>query len=190
MMQTDQQSTSSPGDPRLTLLWTPEQIADRVAAIAGEIDRDYASNPPVLIGALKGAFIFLADLVRQMETLAEIEFIRLSSYDGGTESSGHVPVAWGPSSEAIQDRPVIVVEDIVDTGLTTSAVLKHLQRKRPASLSVCTLLDRPERRRTEVTADYVGFTFSGHFVVGYGLDLDQRYRGLSGIYGLEQSRKS
>jgi len=189
-MQTTQQSTNSPGDPRLVPLWTPEQIADRVAAIAAEIDRDYASNPPVLVGALKGAFIFLADLVRQMKTPAEIEFMRLSSYDTGTESSGHVRVAWGPNLDAIEGRPIIVVEDIVDTGLTTSAALKHLRRKRPSSIRVCTLLDRPERRRTEVTADYVGFTFTGHFVVGYGLDLDQQYRGLPGIYGLEKDRKS
>lgn len=189
-MQTNQQSTTSPDDPLLTPLWTPEQIADRVAAVAGEIDQDYASNPPVLVGALKGAFIFLADLVRQMKTPAEIEFMRLSSYDAGTESSGNVRVAWGPNLEAIQGRPVIVVEDILDTGLTTSAALKHLRRKRPASIRVCTLLDRPERRRVDIKADYVGFTFSGHFVVGYGLDLDQRYRGLPGIYGLEQGRKS
>jgi hypoxanthine phosphoribosyltransferase len=189
-MQTNQQSISSPGDPRLTLLWTPEQIADRVAAIAGEIDQDYATNPPVLVGALKGAFIFLADLVRQMKTPAEIEFMRLSSYDASTESSGHVRVAWGPSPDAIQGRPVIVVEDILDTGLTTNAALSHLRRKRPSSLHVCTLLDRPERRKTEVTADYVGFTFAGHFVVGYGLDLDQQYRGLPGIYGLDGDRKS
>ena len=188
-MQTNGQSTTSPDDPLLTPLWTPEQIADRVAAIAGKIDHDYASNPPVLVGALKGSFIFLADLVRQMKSPAEIEFMRLSSYNAGTESSGHVRVAWGPGVEAIKDRPVIVVEDIVDTGLTTSAALGHLRRKRPASLRVCTLLDRPERRRTELTADYVGFTFSGRFVVGYGLDLDQRYRGLPGIYGLEQDRK-
>lgn len=189
-MQTNQQSISSPGDPRLTLLWTPEQIADRVAVIAGEIDQDYATNPPVLVGALKGAFIFLADLVRQMKTPAEIEFMRLSSYDAGTESSGHVRVAWGPSLDAIQGRPVIVVEDIIDTGLTTSAALNHLRRKRPSTIRVCTLLDRPERRRTAVTPDYVGFTFNGHFVVGYGLDLDQQYRGLPGIYGLEQDRNS
>ena len=189
-MQANQKSTNSPGDPRLVPLWTPDQIAERVAAIAGEIDQDYASDPPVLVGALKGAFIFLADLVRQIQTPAEIEFVRLSSYDAGTESSGRVRVAWGPSLDAIKGRPVIVVEDIVDTGLTTSAALKHLRRKRPSSIRVCTLLDRPERRRTEVTADYVGFTFTGHFVVGYGLDLDQRYRGLPAIYGLEQDRKS
>ena len=190
MKQTDQQPTTSPSDPILTPLWTPGQIADCVVAIAGEIDHDYASNPPLLIGVLKGSFIFLADLVRQMKLPVEIEFMRLSSYDSGTESSGHVRVAWGPPADAIKDRPVIVVEDIVDTGLTTSAALSHLRRKGPSSLRVCTLLDRPERRGTEVTADYVGFTFSGHFVVGYGLDLDQRYRGLPGIYGLEQDRKS
>ena len=189
-MQTNRQPETSSTDSRFTPLWTPQQIADRVAAIAVKIDHDYASNPPVLVGALKGSFIFLADLVRQMKLPVEIEFMRLSSYNAGTESSGHVRVAWGPSVEAIKDRPVIVVEDIVDTGLTTSTALGHLRRKRPASLRVCTLLDRPERRRTKLTADYVGFTFSGHFVVGYGLDLDQRYRGFPGIYGLEHDREN
>jgi len=189
-MQTNRQPPTSSTDPRFTPLWTPEQIGNRVADIARKIDHDYASNPPVLVGALKGSFIFLADLVRQMKLPAEIEFMRLSSYNAGTESSGHVRVAWGPSVEAIKDRPVIVVEDIVDTGLTTSTALGHLRRKRPASLRVCTLLDRPERRTTKLTVDYVGFTFSGRFVVGYGLDLDQRYRGLPGIYGLEDDREN
>ncbi len=111
--------------------------------------------------------------------------MRLSSYDTGTESSGNVRVAWGPARKAIEGRPVIVVEDILDTGLTAIAAIKHLRRKRPSSIRVCTLLDRPERRVVDLKADYVGFTFSGQFVVGYGLDLDQQYRQLPGIYGLE-----
>jgi hypoxanthine phosphoribosyltransferase len=171
--------------PDLTLLWTPEQIAERVAVLAAEIDRDFSSNPPVLVGALKGAFIFLADLVRQIHIPVEIEFMRLSSYDSGTESSGKVHVAWGPDKTAIEGRSVIVVEDIVDTGLTTSKALEHLRQMHPSSLSVCTLLDRPERRTVDINADYAGFTFSDHFVVGYGLDLDQKYRGLPEIWGLE-----
>jgi len=182
MMQTDNISDRPRG---LAPLWTPEQIALRVAGVAGEIDRDYTSDPPVLVGALKGAFIFLADLVRQLRTPVEIEFMRLSSYNLGTDSSGHVRVAWGPSRESIEGRPVIIVEDIIDTGLTTNVALQHLRRKRPSSLRVCTLLDRPERRAVNIKPDYVGFTFSGQFVVGYGLDLDQQYRGLPGIYGLD-----
>jgi hypoxanthine phosphoribosyltransferase len=180
-----QSDPGTPPYPGLTPLWTPEQIAERVAALADEIDRDFASNPPVLVGALKGAFIFLADLSRQIHLPVEIEFMRLSSYDSGTESSGEVKVAWGPDQAAIQGRPVIVVEDIVDTGLTTNTALEYLRQMRPSSLSVCTLLDRPERRTVDVKADYAGFTFSDHFVVGYGLDLDQKYRGLPGIWGLE-----
>ncbi|MDP6823784.1 MAG: hypoxanthine phosphoribosyltransferase [Dehalococcoidia bacterium] len=181
-MQSDNTPDPYPG---LTPLWTPEQISEHVAGLAGEIDRDYAANPPVLVGALKGAFVFLADLARQIQTPVEIEFMRLSSYDSGRYSSGYVRVAWGPARDAIEGRPVIVVEDILDTGLTTSVALRHLRRKRPSSLSVCTLLDRPERRTVDVKADYAGFTFSGHFVVGYGLDLDQQYRDLPGIYALD-----
>ena len=171
--------------PQLTPLWSPEKIAERVRGLAAEIDRDYAPEPPVLVGALKGGFVFLADLVRQMQLPVEIEFIRLSSYGSETTSSGRVRVQWGPKREAIEGRPVIVVDDILDTGLTTRAALQHLKRKRPSSLRLCTLLDRPERRRVEVKADYTGFTFSGQFVVGYGLDLDQRYRHLPGIFGVD-----
>lgn len=170
--------------PELTPLWTPEDIAERVSELAREIDRDYADSPPVLVGALKGAFIFLADLVREIQTPVEIEFMRLSSYDSGTESSGQVQVGWGPSRDAIEGRSVLVVEDIIDTGLTTTAAVEHLSQNEPSSIKVCTLLDRPERRQVELKADYAGFTFSDHFVVGYGLDLDQQYRQLPGIYGL------
>lgn len=180
-MPSDHQS--GPG-PELIPLWPREEIAVRVTALASEIDRDYADSPPVLVGALKGAFIFLADLVREIQAPVEIEFIRLSSYGSGTESSGDVEVGWGPSRDAIQGRPVIVVEDIIDTGMTTTAAIEHLDQYSPSSIRVCTLLDRPERRLVDLKADYVGFTFSDHFVVGYGLDLDQQYRQLPGIYGL------
>ena len=183
-MPSNSHPVSLPARPVLTPLWTPEQIAKRVADLAAEIDQDYVSNPPVLVGALKGAFIFLADLVRAIQTPVEIEFMRLSSYDAGTASSGRVRISSSPEREAIEGRPVILIEDILDTGLTTSAALRHLRRKRPSSLTVCTLLDRPERRVVDVKADYAGFTFSGHFVVGYGLDYDQQYRELPGIYAL------
>ena len=171
-------------EPEMALLWSAEEIAARVRELAAELDRDYADDTPVLVGALKGGFLFLADLIRQMHIPLEVEFIRLSSYEGGTTTSGRVRVLSAPPRSAIEGRPVVLVDDIVDTGLTTSKAMQHLRRKRPASLRLCTLLDRPERRRAAVRPDYVGFTFSGHFVVGYGLDLDQKYRQLPGIYGL------
>ncbi|MBT3941336.1 MAG: hypoxanthine phosphoribosyltransferase [Chloroflexi bacterium] len=179
-------SNNQPGSPPVLVpLWTREEIAKSVATLARNIDRDYVDCTPVLVGALKGAFIFMADLVRELQTPVEIEFMRLSSYGTGTESSGDVQIEFGPSREAIEGRSVIVVEDIIDTGLTTTAALEHLNQYDPSSLRICTLLDRPERRLVELEADYAGFTFTDHFVVGYGLDLDQKYRQLPGIYGLE-----
>ena len=174
------------GEPGLTLLWSADEIAARVRELAREIDRDYADETPVLVGVLKGGFVFLADLARQLRVPVEIEFIRLSSYTSGTTTSGRARVIAGPPRAAIEGRPVLVVDDILDTGLTTRAALRHLQRKHPASLRLCTLLDRPERRRVPVRADYAGFTLSGHFVVGYGLDVDQKLRQLPGIYGIDE----
>ena len=171
-------------EPALTPLWTSQEIAVRVTLIAEEIDRDYLNTTPVLVGALKGAFIFLADLMRKIQTPVEVEFMRVSSYESGTESSGEVQVDWGPTGDAIGGRHIIVVEDIIDTGITTTAVVEYLKQFAPSSIRICTLLDRPERRIVEIEPDYTGFNFSDYFVVGYGLDLDQKYRQLPGIYGL------
>lgn len=151
------------------------------------MDRDYAAHPPVFVGVLKGGFIFLADLVRRMQvSVLSVEFLRLSSYGGNRTSSGSPKIVVGLPDDAVENRHLVVVEDIVDTGLTTAATLRYLREKKPASIKLCVLLDKPERRRVPTLIDYVGFTVPDRFLVGYGLDLDQRYRQLPGIYILNQ----
>ena len=169
------------------LLFSREELAAAIKRLAQELDRDYRHRCPVVVGILKGAFVFLADLVRQMETsLRSIEFLRLSSYGPGTVSSGRARVVMGLPAQAVAGQDVIIVEDIVDTGITTAAALRYLRRLRPASLKVCSLLDKPSRRRVAVPVDYLGFTVPDRFLVGYGIDLDQRYRQLPEIYYLEE----
>lgn len=172
---------------KLVLLFSREEVAGAVKRLSQELDRDYRYRCPVVVGILKGAFVFLTDLVQQMETpLRSIEFLRLSSYGAGTVSSGRAKVIMGLSAQVIEGQEVILVEDIVDTGITTTAALRYLRRLRPASLKVCALLDKPARRRVAVAIDYLGFTVPDRFLVGYGIDLDQRYRQLPEIYYLEE----
>ena len=164
-----------------------EAIDNAVRRLAGELDRDYAARSPVLVGVLKGGFIFLADLVRRMQvSVISVDFLRLSSYCGNRVSSGAPRIVAGLPDGAVRNRHLVLVEDIVDTGLTTAAALKYLRKKKPASISLCVLLDKPERRRVPTIIDYAGFTVPNRFLVGYGLDLDQRYRQLPGIYILNQ----
>ena len=139
------------------------------------------------MGILKGSFIFLADLVRQMKTpLQSIEFMRLSSYGSATVSSGSASITMGLPPEIVAGRELIVIEDIVDTGITTLAVLSYLEEQKPASVAVCALLDKPSRRQVSVEVGYVGLTVPDQFIVGYGTDLDQKYRQLPEIYILEE----
>ena len=164
-----------------------EAIGQAVRRLAGELDRDYALHPPVLVGVLKGGFIFMGDLIRQMQvSLVSVEFIRFSSYGVNTISSGAPRIIVGLPGDSVRNQHLVVVEDIVDTGLTTAAALKYLRKKKPASIRLCALLDKPERRQFPTLIDYVGFTVPDRFLVGYGLDLDQRYRQLPGIYILDQ----
>ena len=164
-----------------------EAIDNAVRRLARELDRDYADRPPVLVGVLKGGFIFLADLVRRMQvSVLSVEFLRLSSYGGNTVSSGAPRIVVGLPEDAVLNRHLVLVEDIVDTGLTAAAALEYLREKKPASIRLCVLLDKPERRRVPAVIDYLGFTVPDRFLVGYGLDLDQRYRQLPGIYMLNQ----
>lgn len=170
-------------EDRLIPLLSEADIAARVQALAQAIARDYAQRPPVLVGILKGAFIFLADLVRWLEIpIAGIEFLGLSSYGAGMVSSGQVEINLGLSPSAIKNQPVIMVEDIIDTGLTTHQAIAYLQRLEPASLALCALLDKPARRQVPVTIDYLGLTIPDYFVVGYGIDFDQKYRQLPALY--------
>lgn len=170
-------------EPQLVELISQQAIAATVNRLAQELDRDYANRSPLVIGILKGSFIFLADLIRAMQTpIANVEFMRLSSYGSATVSSGEASMTMGLPEEKVRGRHVIVVEDIVDTGITTTTTLKYLNLYQPASLALCTLLDKPARRQMPVTIDYVGFTVPDQFVVGYGIDFDQSYRQLPAIY--------
>jgi hypoxanthine phosphoribosyltransferase len=163
-----------------TLLITQEKIRQAVAKLAAEINRDYKDRQPLLIGILKGSFVFMADLVRQLDLPVELDFIKLSSYGSGTRTSGKVKVVQGLKTE-IRGRDVIVVEDIVDTGLTVSFVMNYLLKKKPASLKLCALVDKPSQRRVPVNIDYLGFTVPDKFVVGYGIDWNEQFRHLRDI---------
>jgi len=171
--------------PKRSVLFTRDEIAATVSRLAVEIRHDYLDKNPVLIAVLKGSFVFLADLVRQLDFPLEVEFVRLSSYGGGMESSGTVKMAPGALSK-IKGRHILVIEDIIDTGLTAAFLLDYLRRKKPASLKFCSLTDKADRRRVVVNIDYRGLTVPDKFIVGYGLDCDEKYRNLPDIYVLEQ----
>ena len=163
--------------PKLHALFRRDKIEATVKRLAAEIEEDYHGKYPLLVGVLKGSFMFMADLVRLLDFPLEVEFVRLASYGRCRQSSGKIKVVQGLRSE-IKGREVLVVEDIVDTGLTTSFLLAHLQRKKPASLKLCALIDKPSRRQVAVSIDYLGFTVPDKFLVGYGLDWDQKFRNL------------
>lgn len=162
-----------------------EEIASIVAGLAGRISHDYRDKNPLLLGILKGSFVFMADLVRQLDFPLEVDFIRLSSYGSGTRTSGSVKVAQGLRSK-VRGRHLLVVEDIVDTGITVAFLMDYLNKKRPASVKLCALLNKPSRRRVTVTIDYLGVTVPDRFLVGYGLDFGGKYRNLPDICGLEE----
>jgi len=170
--------------PKLHTLFTKEEIEAAVRKLAAEIRQDYQDKYPLLICVLKGSFMFMADLIRHLDFPLEVEFIRLSSYGRGRESSGKIKVVQGLRSK-VRGRDVLVVEDIVDTGLTTGFLLDYLRQKKPASLRLCALTDKPSRRQVPVTIDYLGFTVPNKFVVGYGLDWDEKFRNLPDICVLE-----
>ncbi len=167
-------------------LFTPEEIKSAVERLAQEIQRDCQGKTPLLLGILKGSFIFLADLIRNLDMPLEVEFAALSSYGRGRkESSGKVKMAPGIHT-SLKGRHVLVIEDIVDTGLTLSFLLEYLQRKKPASLKVCALFDKASRRQVPVPIDYLGFSIPDAFVVGYSLDYDEKFRHLPGLYFLKE----
>jgi hypoxanthine phosphoribosyltransferase len=170
--------------PQLKILISRDEIAKAVGRLASEIERDYQGKQPLLIGVLKGSFMFMADLIRQLDLPLELDFIRLSSYGAARESSGKVRVVQGLKTP-IKGRDVLVIEDIVDTGITTSFLLDYLRKRNPASLKLCALTDKPSRRRVPVSIDYLGLSLPDKFVVGYGLDFDERFRNLPDIYALE-----
>ena len=158
-------------------LYTPDDITEAVNNVGSQIAADYADKNPIFVGVLTGSFVFVADLIRAAAIPSEVDFIRARSYGTSMESSGAVEITKDIEHD-VRDRHVILVEDILDTGLTLRFLKEALSVREPASLKVCTLLDKPERRRVEIAADYVAFTIPDAFVVGYGLDLDQNYRHL------------
>ncbi|MFA5399889.1 MAG: hypoxanthine phosphoribosyltransferase [Dehalococcoidia bacterium] len=169
---------------RLKRLITSAEINSAVQRLASEITNDYRHKNPLLIGILKGSFVFMADLVRRLDMPLEVDFVRLSSYGGGTESSGRIRVL-GKMSEPVEGRHVIVVEDIIDTGLTTSYFLRYIRGRKPASVALCALTEKPARRKVKVKIDYLGFTVPDKFIVGYGIDYNERYRNLPDICYIE-----
>ncbi len=167
--------------PSLRVLLSAQQIQTRIGEMGAEIDRDYPGGEPVyLIGVLKGACIFLADLARAMKTPARLEFIGIASYGKGKTSSGQVQLTKD-LDVPIEAHHVILVEDIVDTGITLTYLAKLMAQRKPKSLRIATLLDKPERRQSPVKVDYVGFQIPDEFVVGYGLDYAEDYRSLNDV---------
>ena len=160
------------------ILLTEEQIRQRILELGEELTREYADKNPVIVGVLKGVVVFYADMIRQIKVPCQLDFMTISSYKG-TESTGETVVKQDISAD-IRGRHVLILEDIYDTGNSLSFTYRHLQSMEPASIKICTLLDKPERRKPGITlkADYVGFTIPNEFVVGYGLDYDEKYRNL------------
>ena len=168
---------------RIYPLLAEEPLQARIRELGAEIARDYAGKDLVVIGLLNGVYMFFSDLTRSMDLDFEVTFMQVASYGGGTQSTGEVKVLHD-LDRSIRGRHCLIVEDIVDTGLTLDKVRRLLLDREPASLKICTMLDKPSRRRVEVPVDYVGFPIEDHFVVGYGLDLDGKFRNLPyvGIY--------
>ena len=172
-------------DPGVSVLLTADQIRQRVAELATEINTRYPSGrDPHLVAVLKGSVVFLADLMRAIARPVTMDVVAVSSYGGATSSSGAVTLRKDLDTD-LADRDVLIVEDIVDTGRTLAWLQERFRRRHPRSLRTVTLLDKPARRTTPLTIDHVGFTIDDHFVVGYGLDFDGRYRELGYVAVLE-----
>lgn len=165
------------GEERFEVLLTEAEIERRVREMGHEITRDYEGRDLVMVGVLKGACLFLSDLCRHVHLPVTLDFLALSSYGDSTTTSGVVQITQD-LTQSIVDRDVLVVEDIVDTGLTLHFLLENFRVRRPRSVRVCTLLHKPSNTVRDVPLDYVGFTIENRFVVGYGLDFEQRFRNL------------
>ena len=166
------------------VLFSEETIIRRVKEIGAQMSRDYSGGSPMLLGVLKGSFIFLADLARSIESSCEIRFVSASSYGFASYSSGSVKIGKDIDFE-MKGRDIILIEDILDTGVTLSALRDFIAGYGPSSLKICTMLDKPSRRKVPIDADYLGFECPDEFVVGYGLDYAERYRNLPFIASLK-----
>ncbi|MHB9094727.1 MAG: hypoxanthine phosphoribosyltransferase [Eubacteriales bacterium] len=166
-------------------LISSEQIAEKVAALGEQISRDYKGKQLVVVGILKGAIVFLADLIREVNIPLYVDFMAVSSYGSSTETSGVVRILKD-LDKSIEGKDVLIVEDIIDSGLTLRYLVENLEARHPNSVKVCTLLDKPARRKTQVAIHYNGFVIPDEFAVGYGLDYNDKYRNLPGVYVLKK----
>lgn len=159
------------------VLFTEDQIKEKVKELAAQIDRDYAGKKVLLVCILKGSAVFLADIIREIKTEVEIDFMAVSSYGHATKSSGVVRILKDLNND-IEGKDVVIIEDIIDTGVTLKYLWDYLKARSPKSLKVCCLLDKPERRTADIKSDYTGFEIPDYFVVGYGIDYADRFRQL------------
>lgn len=163
------------------ILFSTDEISEKVKELGQQISKDYEGKSLVVVSLLRGSFIFAADLVREIEVPTQIEFMTTASYGHSEESSGQVNII-NDIKDDIEGRDVLVVDDIMDSGLTMEKIIEHLKKKNPSSIKSCVMLDKPERRRTEITPDYVGFTIPDYFIVGYGLNYGDYYRNVPYIF--------
>jgi len=168
----------------LKLLFSADQIASRVQALGEQISRDYDGKEILLVGILKGSFLFIADLCRHITPPTIVDFVRLASYGSDTQTSGIIEFRKDLETP-IRDRHVIIVEDIIDSGYTLQSLYHRLMERAPASLKICSLIDKRNRREVKIEADYVGISMDDGFIVGYGLDYDEHYRNLPDIHLVE-----
>lgn len=159
------------------ILYDEAVISAKIKALGARISEDYAGKSPFLIGVLKGCFVFMADLARNITLPCDIDFMAVSSYGSGTSTTGAVKITKDLNRD-IEGRDVLIIEDILDSGVTLSYLKAYLSNRNPASIKICTLMDKPARRKADITADYTGFVCPDEFVVGYGLDYDEKYRNL------------
>ncbi len=159
------------------IFFSAEQLQTRVCELGAELTRDFYDKNPLIIGVLKGSFVFMADLMRSIKTYCDIDFMSVSSYGNGTTTTGAVKITKDLSYD-VQGRNIILIEDILDSGITLSYLKNYISAREPASISICALLDKPARRRSQIVPDYIGFICPDEFIVGYGLDYAERYRNL------------
>jgi hypoxanthine phosphoribosyltransferase len=168
---------------KLKPLFSREHIQNKIAETAKKISDDYRDKKPIMIAILKGSFVFLADIIRDLDIDVNIEFVQISSYGASKTSSGTCIIHKDITTD-IKDRDVIIIEDIVDSGNTLNFFIKHLEKQKPASIKTCTLINKTVRREHNLVIDYYAFDINDEFIVGYGLDYDEQFRNLSGIYEL------
>lgn len=159
------------------VLYTKEEISEKVKELAAQLNKDYAGKKVLCVGILKGSVVFLSDIIREMTCEVEIDFMAVSSYGNSTKSSGIVRILKDLNYD-IEGKDVVIIEDIIDTGVTLKYLCEYLTSRKPKTLKICCLLDKPERRKADVKADYTGFTIPDYFVVGYGIDYADRFRQL------------